>query len=510
MNDVFNPEGKLIFILEMANNHMGQLSHGLKIIDEMRAACSGFDFTIAVKFQYRSPSFIHPQYRQRMDLPYVKRFTETRLSPDDYGKLLARVRELDWKAACTPFDEPSVDLVEEHRFDFLKVASCSFTDWPLLERIGQSPLPVIASTAGATLQEIDRVVLFFEHRQRPLALMHCVGEYPTPPDHLELNQIDLLRQRYPMVPIGFSTHEEPDNVDAVKIAIAKGATILEKHVGLRTDEIGLNAYSATPEQVAAWLGAARDAARLCGVADRRKSFSDKEQQDLRQFKRGVFARTPVAKGDSIGVGRTFFAFPNQHGQLVANDMSRYVQYVAREPIEEGQPVLHANVEASNDREKVVAIVNRLRHLLIESKIHLPDRLDLELSHHYGIDRFDEWGGALINIINREYCKKLILLLPGQKHPSHMHRQKEETFHVLHGDMTLDLGGVEKHYTAGDLVTVERGVHHHFSTQNGVVVEEISTTSYKDDSYYADEQISRNRERKTYMTFWSDWLDRPVV
>src|ERR1039458_10394531 len=96
---------------------------------------------------------------------------------------------------CTPWDEPSVDLMEELDFDIIKIASCSFTDWSLLERIAKTNRPVITSTGGATLEEIDRVVAFFTHRNKQFVLMHCVGEYPCQRAHLELNQIDLFRDR---------------------------------------------------------------------------------------------------------------------------------------------------------------------------------------------------------------------------------------------------------------------------------------------------------------------------
>jgi hypothetical protein len=54
---------------------------------------------------------------------------------------------------------------------------------------------------------------------------------------------------------------------------------------------------------------------------------------------------------------------------------------------------------------------------------------------------------------------------------------------------------------GDLVTVNRGVRHLFRTATGVVFEEISSTHFKDDSYYTDESIAANRNRKTYLTYW---------
>ncbi len=216
-------ENRLLFIFEMANNHMGNLEHGLRIIQDVHEACRGFPFRFGFKLQYRDlDTLIHPHYRDRTDLKYIKRFTETRLDPGQLKQLKDAAVQRGFLTICTPFDEASVDVIEGHGFDVLKVASCSFTDWPLLERIVRAEKPVIASTAGVGLEDIDKVVSFFEHRNKELTLMHCVAEYPTPDERLELNQIDLLRQRYPKTAVGYSTHESPDDVDSVKLAIAKG------------------------------------------------------------------------------------------------------------------------------------------------------------------------------------------------------------------------------------------------------------------------------------------------
>ncbi|MCK1975388.1 N-acetylneuraminate synthase family protein, partial [Bacillus safensis] len=75
---------------------------------------------------------------------------------------------------------PSVERIVADGFDILKIASCSFTDWPLLETIGATDLPVIGSTAGIALDDLDNVVAFMRNRQKDFALMACVAQYPTP------------------------------------------------------------------------------------------------------------------------------------------------------------------------------------------------------------------------------------------------------------------------------------------------------------------------------------------
>ena len=499
MNAYFD---KPLFIFEMANNHMGDLNHGLRMIREFGEVASQFDFRFAFKFQLRHlDTFIHPDYAGRTDLKYIKRFKETALTPDDFRRLKEEADKQGFISICTPFDEASVDRIEDLGFGIIKIASCSFTDWPLLERIVNTDKPVIASTAGATLDEMDKVISFLQHRNKQFAIMHCIGEYPTLTSNLQLNQIDLLKRRYPGVIVGFSTHEDPEQMDAIKVAAAKGAMIFEKHVAVDTEQYKKNDYSATPVQVMAWLESARTAFRMCGMPDGRPTASPKELADLRQFKRGVFAKERIPKGGKIDRANIFFAFPNADGQLVANDMSKYVEYRANMDIDALAPLMLGDMDQIDQRERVYSIVQRIKQLLKQANVVVPGRAELEISHHYGIERFEEHGCTIISVVNREYCKKLIIVLPGQNHPEQYHKVKEETFVVLYGDVRLTLDGRVTDCNVGDIITVDRGMKHIFSSKGGAVIEEISSTHFKDDSYYTDPEVAKNINRKTVLTYW---------
>jgi len=493
-----------LFIFEMANNHMGDVEHGLRIVRAMHDVACEFPFDFGFKLQYRHlDTFIHPAYRDRQDIKYVKRFRETRLEEDDFRRLIAEMRNADFLPICTPFDEPSVDLIEQHSVGIIKIASCSFTDWPLLERIARSEKPIIASTAGVPLEDIDKVVSFFQHRNRDFSLMHCVAQYPTPAHRLELNQIDVLRLRYPGVRIGYSTHEDPDRAESVQMAIAKGASLFEKHVGLPTESISLNAYSASPEQVRLWLESALRAFRTCGVQGSRMDFDPEELASLRSLRRGVFAARPIRQGEKVNWTESgiSLAIPVQPGQITANDLSKYVSLQALTDIPAGEPILFSQVSQANHRETIHAIIQRINSMIQETGVIVPGQAELEISHHYGVARFEEVGATIINLVNREYCKKLIVLLPGQKHPEHCHKLKEETFLVLHGDITIDLAGKKQECGPGDLLVVERGVAHSFSSRGGMIMEEISSTHHKGDSYYTDPAIVPVDERKTLISYW---------
>ena len=491
-----------LFVLEMANNHMGSLDHGVRLVRAFKDVTSDLPFTFAFKLQYRHlDTFIHPAYRGSSEFRYVKRFEETRLQASQLKALRDEIGAQGFVAICTPFDELSVDLIEEHDYDIVKIGSSSFTDWPLLERIALVDKPIIASCGGASLDDIDRVVSFFQHRGKDFALLHCVSEYPVKADALQLNQIDLLRDRYPGITVGFSTHEDPANMNAVQMAIAKGARIFEKHVGLPTPDIKLNAYSASPEQARAWLEAAVDAMRSCGISGQRYASSKDEQSGLQSLRRGVFAGRELEAGTRITLADVLLAIPTVAGQLTANDLSKYTEYRLRERVVSQAPILSSMVHVTDHREQVHAIIEDVRQLLRTSGLAVPAMVDLEISHHYGLENFDKYGVTMLNIVNREYCKKLLILLPGQAHPEQYHERKEETFHVLFGEVDLRLGSSERVLATGDIATIERGVHHSFSSHAGAVIEEISTTHSGQDSFYVDPAIANNHDRKTYVTHW---------
>ncbi len=502
-----NPIPTPLFILEMANNHMGDIEHGLRIVREFKEVARQFSqFHFSIKLQHRDETFFHPDYVRRTDYKYIKRFTETKLSKDDFRRLKDAIQAAGFVTMCTPWDEPSVDLMEELGFDIIKIASCSFTDWPLLERVVKSRKPIIASTAAAAVEDIDRVVSFFSHRQKNFAIMHCVGEYPCLREHLELNQIDYFQNRYPGVPIGFSTHEEPANLYSIRIAIGKGAVLFEKHVAVPTAAYPANAYSASPEQAKKWLEAAADAHAMCGVKGQRREIYAKEIADIEPLLRGAFAARALKKGEKITGKDYFLAMPNAPGQLLARHLSKYSEYHASADVAPNAGLMLEDLTFKDLRENVHQIVDDLRSLLKQRRIALPPYVDLEISHHYGLERFHEFGAVLIHIINRAYSKMLVVMFPGQSYPRHHHLQKDESYHLLHGDLTVEVNGEISQLKEGDVLSINHEVPHSFKTVSGAIIEEVATTYVKGDSIYADAAINENPNRKICLTFWPEWLN----
>ncbi len=496
---------KPLFILEMANNHMGDVAHGLRIVREFKAVVEQhryFDF--AFKLQLRDlETIIHPDYRDRMDIKHLKRFTETKLSRDEFISLVEEIRGCGFVSMCTPFDEASVDEMGKIGFDVYKLASCSFADWPLIEKFVTADKPMVISTGGGTIAEMDSMVVFLQHRKKDFCLLHCVTGYPTKDLELNLGQIDFIRGRYQGVTAGFSSHEEPDSSDPVKLAVAKGAMVFERHVGVATDKYAVNQYSITPEQAHRWLLSAKYAFDVCGRTDERMGFSEAATSGVRPYLRGAFLKRDVAKGTTIKASDCFFCMPNLDNQVLARDASKYTEYVASEDMAANEPLLFDKVEVRDLRGEVFAIIRRAAKMLKDASVAVPSGVDCSISAHYGLERFSEYGLVMIDVLNREYCKKLLVMFPGQAHPPHTHRVKEESFHVLSGDMTVDFDGRVIELCKGDLLTVNRGQRHSFQTKQGVIVEEISTTHMRDDSHYDDPVITNNPRRKIEFSLWLD-------
>lgn len=487
---------KPLFTFEMANNHMGDVEHGILIVREFGKLIKKYpEFNFSMKLQYRDNSFFHPDHINRKDHKLIKRFTETRLTDAEFKRIIDEIHNQGFISMCTPWDAAAVDYQCNMGVQIIKVASCAFTDWPLLENIVQKDLPIIASTAGATEDDIKNVYTFLKNRNKDFAILHCVGEYPCINEHLDLNQIDYLTSRYE-VPIGYSTHEDPNNFDSIKIAVGKNSLIFEKHVGVATDKYELNLYSANPEQADQWLMAAREAFIMCGGSHKvRKTFSDKEVADLRVLYRGAFATTDLEPGTEI-TENIFLAMPNVEGQLVAKDLGKYKKYKVTKKILAGAPLMLDDLECDDQKLLVKKVYQALKSVIESSPLILAKNTYIEISHHYGLERFSETGAGMIHLINREYSKIIMVMLPGQSYPKHRHMQKDETYYVLSGKLIVQTDAGETILTPGQTLSVERGVIHSFKTETGVVFEEIATTYIKGDSAYIDNAINENKDRKT--------------
>ena len=227
-------EKDLFFIAEIGINHNGDLNLAKEMIDA--AAQSGAN---AVKFQ---------------SLKASKLVAETEFSNEISGFGLDGVKTLGdfWKKVSidesfhievknhcdkvgveffsTPFDLQSVDLLESLNVSKYKIASGDITHYPLLKKIAETNKEVILSTGGSYMNEIEASYNYLRGcGVQNISLLHCVSLYPTKAKYVNLNSIQLLKNKF-NTRVGFSDHTLGIHIPLA--AIALGATIIEKHFTL--------------------------------------------------------------------------------------------------------------------------------------------------------------------------------------------------------------------------------------------------------------------------------------
>ena len=334
-----------LFVLEMANNHLGSLERGLKIVAEFAQVVRFNNVRATIKLQFRDvDSFIHRDFIDRKDLRYVKKTLETRLSDEDLATLVRAIRKAGFTATATPFDERSVDLCVELGIPIIKLASSDLNDWVLIEKIAKTKKPVVVSTGGSSLKDVDDIVTFFANRNIPLGINHCVSLYPTEDSELELNQIDFLCKRYPQNTIGFSTHEYSNWSNSMFIAYGKGARMFERHIDIQTEGVKVSPYCSLPHQLDEWFRAFHKAKEMCGAPGTQKRIPPKKEIEyLDALVRGVYAKADLPEGHCRMDDDVYLAIPLQKGQLSCRELMRGEMLLKR--VQKDAPIKIDDIES---------------------------------------------------------------------------------------------------------------------------------------------------------------------
>jgi sialic acid synthase SpsE len=311
-----------LFVLEMTNNHKGDVKRGLEIIHQFSRVVRFNNVRAAIKLQFRDvDSFIHKDFRQRDDIYYVRRVLDTKLTVEELGMLVEAIKKSGCIPMTTPFDEKSVDLIEYFDMPIIKIASSGCNDWMLIERIAKARKPVIVSVGGMSLKDMDDMVTFFENRNIPICLLHCIAAYPTEDRDQQLNQIDFLKKRYPNHTIGLSSHEYQDWHSSVLVGVAKGAGVFERHIDINFDGSTIAKYSSLPYQIDTWFKAWQHAKLICGAsAESRCMPIQKETEYLNSYIRGVYAKRDLNEGEILRDSDVYLAIPLQKGQLSCREL----------------------------------------------------------------------------------------------------------------------------------------------------------------------------------------------
>jgi sialic acid synthase len=242
-------DGDCYVIAEIGHNHQGSVDRA-KALFRAAKEC-GVD---AVKLQKRHNRTLYT--RSMYESPYDNEnsFGATygahrealEFGWDEYVALQQYAAELELTFFATAFDVDSADFLAKLGVPAYKIASGDVTNIPLLQHVAAFGRPIIVSTGGATLQDVQRAYDALMPINPQIALLQCTASYPAEAEDMNLRVITTFRERFPETVIGLSDHQ--NGIAMADVAYILGARVIEKHFTLNRAWKGTDhAYSLEPE-----------------------------------------------------------------------------------------------------------------------------------------------------------------------------------------------------------------------------------------------------------------------
>jgi sialic acid synthase len=330
-------DGDCYVIAEIGHNHQGSVEQAQKLF--LAASHCGVN---AVKLQKRDNRSLYTRAAYEAPYDHENSFGATygehrealEFDPGEYRELQACARELGLTFFATAFDMPSADLLAELDMPAYKIASGDLQNTPLLKHVASFGKPMIVSTGGATMDDVDRAVEAVLPINSQLCLLQCTAVYPAKAEELELRVITTLRERYPELVIGLSDHQ--DGIAMSLVAYMLGARVMEKHFTLSHTLKGTDhAFSLMPEGMRKLV---RDLRRVpAALGDGVKRPLPVEEAALKKMGKVLVAARDLEAGHVLAAGDLVARSPAdgglapyEHEELLGRSLSR--------PLREDEPV----------------------------------------------------------------------------------------------------------------------------------------------------------------------------
>jgi N-acetylneuraminate synthase/sialic acid synthase len=335
-------------IAEIGHNHQGSVEKAQELF--VLAKQCGVD---AVKLQKRDNRRLYT--RELYDSPYENEnsFGPTygahrealELDRAAYVELQVCARELGLVFFATAFDEPSADLLAELDVPAFKIASGDLTNTPLLRHVAALGKPLVVSTGGATLEDVDRAVDVVTGAGGSLCLLQCTAAYPAAVEELNLGAITTLRQRYPELVIGLSDHQ--DGIAMAPVAYMLGARVIEKHFTLSHTAKGTDhAFSLMPEGMRKLV---RDLRRVpVAIGDGVKRPLPSEEKPLQKMGKKLVATRSLPAGHVLADGDLVAKSPADGG-LPPYALAELLGGTLLRPLAEDEAILAEDVVPAERR-----------------------------------------------------------------------------------------------------------------------------------------------------------------
>lgn len=286
---------KVFIIAEAGVNHNGSLDLAKKLVD--KALEAGVD---CIKFQtFKSENLVSmsaqmAEYQKEnlgKDESQYKMLKELEISFEEFKELKKYCEEKNIMFLSTPFDLESCDFLNDLDMKIFKIPSGEITNLPYLRKINSFDKKVILSTGMANLNEIQDALNVLKDCE--VSLLHCTTEYPCPYDNVNLNAIDTLRKEFKLE-VGYSDHTQ--GIEVPIAAVAKGATIIEKHFTLdRNMEGPDHKASLEPNELKQMVTSIRNIEKAFGNGT--KEPQECEKKNIEIARKSIVAKINIKKGE---------------------------------------------------------------------------------------------------------------------------------------------------------------------------------------------------------------------
>jgi sialic acid synthase len=331
-------------IAEIGHNHQGSVEKAQELF--VLAKQSGVD---AVKLQKRDNRNLFT--RAAFDAPYEN---ENSFGPTyglhrealefdrgAYAELQACARELGLVFFATAFDEASADLLADLDMPAFKIASGDLRNTPLLRHVASIGKPMIVSTGGATMEDVDRAVDAIGPINDRICVLQCTAAYPAAVEELNLAVITTLRERFPEHVVGLSDHQ--DGIAMSTVAYMLGARVIEKHFTISHAAKGTDhAFSLMPEGMRKLV---RDLRRIpVAIGDGIKRPLPSEEQPLEKMGKKLVAARGLSAGHVLERGDLVAKSPADGG-LPPYALDELLGRPLVRDLAEEEPILASDVAA---------------------------------------------------------------------------------------------------------------------------------------------------------------------
>jgi sialic acid synthase len=300
-------------IAEIGHNHQGSLEKARDLIHAAKEC--GAD---AVKLQKRENSTLYT--RALYDAPYDNEnsfgatYGEHRealeLPREAWVELRDYTQELGIPLIATPFDVPSADFLAELELPAFKIASADLVNTPLLRHVASFGKPLLISTGGGTMEDVERALDAVLPLNRELCILQCTSVYPADAEDLNLRVIETLRERFPEHVIGLSDHF--NGISMALVAYMLGARVIEKHFTLNHAWKGTDhAFSLMPEGLRKLVRDLRRAPLALGDGTKRRLSA--EERPLAKMGKKLVAARPLEAGRLLAEGDVVAKSPADGG-----------------------------------------------------------------------------------------------------------------------------------------------------------------------------------------------------